>query len=84
MKKIVQFWQEIRFPKSFRNGKEQQEYVIRMILVSSVLVLTITSLLIFALSFYGEPFGTVWRELLITFSLLASTSLVSLKPLREG
>ncbi|HSG26504.1 MAG TPA: diguanylate cyclase [Anaerolineales bacterium] len=71
MKNNMPFLQEIRFPKSFSGGEEQQEYVIRVILLASVGVLTVTSLLIFALSFFGEPFGRIWKGLLITFSLLA-------------
>lgn len=71
MRKFVPFWQEIRFPKNFGNDRDQQEYVIRLILVSSVLVLLLTSLVLFVFSFNGKTFGTTWQELLITFSLLA-------------
>ena len=71
MKKSVPFLHEIRFPNSFSGGEEQQEYVIRVIFLASVGVLSVTSLLILALSYFGEPFGTVWKGLLITFSLLA-------------
>ena len=70
MKNILQYWQELRFPKSFGNDKEQQEYVIRSILLASVLVLVLTSLFILILSFYGRPFGPIRLELLLTFTLL--------------
>jgi len=71
MKKLVPFLHEVRFPKSFSGREEQQEYVIRVILLYSVGVLIVTSLLIVALSYMGEPLGRVWKGLLITFSLLA-------------
>jgi len=71
MKKNVPFLHEIYFPKSFNGREDQQEYVIRVILLASVGVLTVTSLLILALSYLGESFGPVWKGLLISFALLA-------------
>jgi len=71
MKKFVQFWQEFQFPKSFSSDTEQQEYVVRIILLASTGVLTVTSLLILVLSMAGGPLVVIWRGLLASFAILA-------------
>ena len=77
MKNIIRFWREYQVPESLTSDQEQKKYVLRVILTSSILVLTVASVVILILYMLGiAGLGMVDRIVLAFFSFLACFVLV--------
>ncbi|MGD2027445.1 MAG: sensor domain-containing diguanylate cyclase [Anaerolineales bacterium] len=77
MRKIIRFWREYQVPESLTSDQEQQEYVLKVILTSSILVLTVASMVILILYLQGfAGLEMVDRIVLAFFSFLACYILV--------